>query len=146
MSDSWKAHGLQPARLLCPWDSSDKNTGVGCHFLFQGIFPTQASDLCLLDFLHCRQILYPLTHQESPIYIYISIYTSIKTPFNIFIYKPISICMGSIPIYYIFNCRFPRQCSGKESTYQCKKCCLSLEDPLEKEIATHSKTFACRIP
>ena len=34
-------HGLQPARLLCPWDSPGKNTGVGCHFLFQRIFPTQ---------------------------------------------------------------------------------------------------------
>ena len=28
-------HGLQPARLLCPWDSPGKNTGVGCHFLLQ---------------------------------------------------------------------------------------------------------------
>ena len=27
-------HGLSPARLLCPWDSPGKNTGVGCHFLF----------------------------------------------------------------------------------------------------------------
>ena len=33
-------YGLQPARLLCPWDSPGKNTGVGCHFLFQGVFPT----------------------------------------------------------------------------------------------------------
>ena len=32
--------GLQPARLLCPWNSPGKNTGVGCHFLLQGIFPT----------------------------------------------------------------------------------------------------------
>ena len=30
-----------PARLLCPWDFPGKNTGVGCHFLLQGIFPTQ---------------------------------------------------------------------------------------------------------
>ena len=28
-----------PARLLCPWDSPGKNTGVGCHFLLQGIPP-----------------------------------------------------------------------------------------------------------
>ena len=34
-------HGLQPARFLCPWDFSGKNTGVACHFLLQGIFPTQ---------------------------------------------------------------------------------------------------------
>ena len=32
-------HGLQPAWLLCPWDSLGKNTGVGCHSLLQGIFP-----------------------------------------------------------------------------------------------------------
>ena len=28
-------HGIQPARLLCPWDFPEKNTGVGCHFLLQ---------------------------------------------------------------------------------------------------------------
>ena len=31
--------------LLCPWDSPDKDTGGGCHFLLQGIFPTQRSNL-----------------------------------------------------------------------------------------------------
>ena len=40
-----------------------KNTGVGCHFLLQGIFPTQGSNLRLL---HCRQPLYRLSHQGSP--------------------------------------------------------------------------------
>ena len=35
MSDSVRPHGLQPSRLLCPWDSPGKNTGVGCHFLLQ---------------------------------------------------------------------------------------------------------------
>ena len=39
----------------CPWDSSGKNTGVGCHFLLQGIFPPQGSNPQLL---HCRRILY----------------------------------------------------------------------------------------
>ena len=33
----------KPTRLLCPWDFSGKNTGVGYHFLLQGIFPTQES-------------------------------------------------------------------------------------------------------
>ena len=37
--------GLQPASLLCPWDFPGKNTGVGCHFLFQGIFPTQGLNM-----------------------------------------------------------------------------------------------------
>ena len=34
----WQLHGLELARLLCPWDFPGKNTGVGCHFVFQGIF------------------------------------------------------------------------------------------------------------
>ena len=33
--DSLQPHGLQPVRLLCPWDFPGKNTGVGCHFLLQ---------------------------------------------------------------------------------------------------------------
>ena len=41
-----------PTRLLCPWDSSDKNTGVGCHALLQEVFLTQESNLCLLCLLH----------------------------------------------------------------------------------------------
>ena len=36
--------GLYPTRLLCPWDSPGRNTGVGCHFLLQGIFLTQGSN------------------------------------------------------------------------------------------------------
>ena len=34
-----------PARLLCPWDSPGKNTGVGCHFFLQEIFLTQELNL-----------------------------------------------------------------------------------------------------
>ena len=44
MSDSLQPHGLLPSRLLCPWDFPGKNTAVGCHFLLQGIFPTQGSN------------------------------------------------------------------------------------------------------
>ena len=44
-------------------DSPGKNTGVGCHALLQGIFPTQGSNPSTL---HCRQILYHLSHQGSP--------------------------------------------------------------------------------
>ena len=35
MSKSVRPHRQQPTRLLCPWDSPGKNTGVGCHFLLQ---------------------------------------------------------------------------------------------------------------
>ena len=60
--DSLRPHGLQSTRLLCPWDFPDKDTGVGCHFLLQGIFPTQGSNPGLL---HCRQILYRLSYKGS---------------------------------------------------------------------------------
>ena len=58
---------------VCVWDQScltlcdphgnfpGKNTGVGCHFLLQGIFLTQGSNLSLLCLLHCRRILYQFT-------------------------------------------------------------------------------------
>ena len=40
MSSSVQPNGLEPTRVLWPWDYSGKNTGEGCHFLFQGIFLT----------------------------------------------------------------------------------------------------------
>ena len=48
MSDFVQHYGLLPSRLLCPWDSPGRNTGVGCHFLLQGIFPTQGLNRHLL--------------------------------------------------------------------------------------------------
>ena len=59
-----QSHGLQPARLLCPRNSPGKNTGMGCHFLLQGIFPAQGSKL---GPLYCRQSPYHLSHQGSPL-------------------------------------------------------------------------------
>ena len=60
MSDCSQPHGLEPSRLLCPWNSPGKNPGVDCHFLLQGIFLTQGSNLGLLC---CRHVLYHLSHQ-----------------------------------------------------------------------------------
>ena len=53
---------LQSHGLWNPWGSPGKNTGVGCHALLQ-IFPIQAWNP---GFLHCRRILYPLSHQGNP--------------------------------------------------------------------------------
>ena len=51
-------------------DSPGKNTGVGCHVLLQGMFPTKGPNPGLP---HCRQILYWLSHRGSPLYINCSI-------------------------------------------------------------------------
>ena len=48
VSSSLRPHELEPASLLCPWDSPGKNAGKGCHILFQGIFLTQGFNLHLL--------------------------------------------------------------------------------------------------
>ena len=60
----WRPHGLQPARLLCPWSFPGKNTGVCCHFLLQGLFLTQGWNphplLWQVDAL-------PLSHLGSPV-------------------------------------------------------------------------------
>ena len=52
-------------RLLRPWDFLGKSTGVGCHFLLQGIFLTQGLNTGLP---HCRQTLYHLSHQREETY------------------------------------------------------------------------------
>ena len=59
MSDSLRPFGLQPARLLCPWDSPGKNTGVGCHSFSRGSSPTQVWNPGLP---RGRQTLYQLSH------------------------------------------------------------------------------------
>ena len=53
--------GLQPTRLLHPWDFTGMSTGVGCHCLLQRIFLTQGLNSGLP---HCKQMLYRLSHQE----------------------------------------------------------------------------------
>ena len=59
VTDSLRPKGLQPTRLLCPWNSPGKNSGVCCHFLLQGIFLTQGSNPCLL---HWQVDSLPLSH------------------------------------------------------------------------------------
>ena len=57
-----RPHGLQPARILCPWNFTGKNTGVTYHFLLQGIFLTQELNICLLCLLHWQADPLPLCH------------------------------------------------------------------------------------
>ena len=79
MSDSLRPHGPYPTRLLCPWDSPHKNTGVVCHFLLQGIFLIQESNHVFHVSCIERRVLYHWQHLGSPImeidrYIYIYIF------------------------------------------------------------------------
>ena len=67
MSDSLVTSWTVACRLLCPWDPPGKNTGVGCHFLLQGIFLTQGSKSCLLCLQQWKVDPLPLSHLGSPL-------------------------------------------------------------------------------
>ena len=109
---------------------SPKSTDMGIHSFFQGIFLTQGLNP---DPLHCRQILYCLSHPGSP-YIHICVCACI------YVYR------YGFPAIYIYS--FPGGTTGKESTCQSKGrgWSLSWEDPLEEGMATHSSILAWRIP
>ena len=66
---SWTFCGpmdCNPPRSSVHGDSPGKNTGVGCHTLLQGIFPTQGSNPHLLCLLHCQVCSLPLTPPGKP--------------------------------------------------------------------------------
>ena len=65
MSDSCDPQDCNPpgSSVLCLWNFPGETTGVGYHFLIQAIFLTWGSNLGLL---HCRQVLYQVSHQGSP--------------------------------------------------------------------------------
>ena len=69
VSDSLPPYGPKPTRSLCPLDSPGRNPRLGCHDLFQGIFPTQGSNLCLLSPLHWQADFLPLAPPGKPIYV-----------------------------------------------------------------------------
>ena len=60
VSNYLSPHGPQHARFPRSWDFPDKSTGVGCHFLLQGIFSKKGLNLVLP---HCKQMLYRLSHK-----------------------------------------------------------------------------------
>ena len=65
--EAWKLlpHGLQPTKLLCSWGYPGKNTGVGCHFFLQGVFPLRLNQ-CLLHLLYRQGDSLPLHYPGSP--------------------------------------------------------------------------------
>ena len=76
MSDSLQPHELQPVRLVCPWDSPGKNTGVGCHALLQGILPSQGLNPHLYVSCIGRWVLYHQRHRGSLFIVYLDMLDS----------------------------------------------------------------------
>ena len=66
LSVSLWTHRLYPPRLLCPWDFPGTDTGVGHHFLLQGVFLTQGWKLHLLGLPHWQEGSLPLSQGSPP--------------------------------------------------------------------------------
>ena len=77
MSNFFWPHRLSPDRLLCPWDFPDENTGMGCHFLLQGIFPTQGSNF--LNLPHWQADSLPLMPPGKPWFLLVDISHLVST-------------------------------------------------------------------
>ena len=125
---SVQPHRWQPTRLCRPWDSPGKNPGVGCHFLLQGIFLIWGSNSGLLRY---RQILYLLSHRGSHFDLNKIIYfATIKK--KSLLQKDTSLVAQMV--------------KHLPTMWETQVQSLGWEDPLEKEMATHSSTLAWRIP
>ena len=107
--------------LLCPWNCPGKKIGVGCHFLPQRIFPTQESNLSIL---HCRQILYQLSHKGSPFNVREAEFIMFFQPKDLNLYLKNQSIQGSCSIIcikamalrasvYYPSCGLPRWLNGK---------------------------------
>ena len=95
------SHGLQPTRLLCPWDSPGKNIGVGSHFLLQGIFPILGSNPRLLCLLYWQADSLPLVPLEPTmvytllLYLCLSSLLGLKAPLR----ARTKLCISILPAY-----------------------------------------------
>ena len=93
-----RIHELLPARLLCPWNFPGKNTGVGCHFLLQGVFPTQGLNPCLV---HWQADSLPLSSPASFCLMYFGTLFSLQIyNFNCYIFLK----EGNVIIYNVCLC------------------------------------------
>ena len=100
---------MQPARLLCPWNSPGKNTGRDCHFLHQGIFLTQGSNPFLMSpalagGLFTTSTTWEVMILKKQIHIYICIYIHIHTYKYIYIHMYIYVCV------YIYAAKSLQSC------------------------------------
>ena len=120
MYNSLQPHGLSPTRLLCPWDSPGKNTGVGSHALFQYapiafcIFlskslPVHIYMLLLLN--HCSHVRLRETHRQQP--------TRFPCPWD------------SPGKNTGVGCHFLLQCMKVKSESEVAQSCLTLHKPMD---------------
>ena len=134
MSDSLRPHGLYSL-----WNSPGQNTGVGSLSLLQRIFPAQGSNPGLL---HCRWVLYQLSHKRSP-----RILEWLAYPFSRGFSQPRNRTRVSCIASGFFTSGVMAQLvKNPPAMWETWVQSLGREDPLEKGNTTHSSILAWRIP
>ena len=169
VSNSLGPRGLQLTRFLCPWDFPGKSTGVGCHFLLQGILPTQGSNPGLP---RCSQTLLPSeppgkfweatreyielgTHQISiDLFNWQRIFSRICLTSHSLIQLQFLLILSQIldRVLFVAPCLgllgFPGSSDRKVSAFNAgdRGSIPGREEPPEKEMATHSSILVWKIP
>ena len=132
MSDSFRPHRLYPAKLLCPWDSPGKNTGVGCCALLQGIFHCQGLNPCLLCLLHWQAGSLPLV-PPGKTYVCVCFSRSAvsisATPRTVTHQAPLSLGFSRQEHWSGFH--FLLQCMKVKSESEVAQLCPTLHDPMD---------------
>ena len=123
-------------------DSPGKNTGVGCHALLQGIFPTQALNLSLP---RCRKILYHLSHQGSPFLLAVLLVFTHVVWYSVISHIYINNCISNAALV-IWASLVAQLIKNPPAMWETCVRSLGWEDPLDKGKATHSSILAWRIP
>ena len=152
VSDSLQPHGAteELSGLLCRWDLPGKNSAVGNHSHLQGVFLTQGSNPGLL---HCRHILYHLSHWGSPFCREQKMCASQRCThiciYNVYIHTYTSFTHTHTGYTHMgYTHAFPQWLSSEE--FVCSVIEVGLipggEDPLEEDMATHSNILAWKIP
>ena len=139
VSNSLPPQGLWPTRLLCPWDSPGNNTGVGCHFLLQGIFPIQGSNPTLSLALQADSLL--LSHRGNSLIGAAAAAAAAAA-------KSLQLCptlcnpIDGSPLGFPYpwdspgkntgvGCHFLLQCMKVKSESEVTQLCLTLSDPMD---------------
>ena len=155
VSDSLQPQELKPVRLLCLWDFLGKNIGVGCHSLLQGIFPVHKLLIicmickCFLPFFWLSFHFLDCVLWSTKVFGFGGvqfIFSLVACVFSVISEKPL-LHPRFMKIYaYVRASLMAQMVKCLPTMRETRVRSLGWEDPLEKEMATHSSTLAWRIP
>ena len=120
-------------RLLCPWNFPGHNVTVDCHFLLQGIFPTQKSNPCLLNLLHWQVDSLPLAPLRASCYCCCKVASVMSDSVQPHRRQPTSLRhpWDSPGKHTGVGCHFPLQGMKVKSESEVSQSCPTFRDPMD---------------